>query len=77
MALTDKTLALQDLAHILDLDEDLKRDDHEHELGLVDLEVQSVEERQPENNKSYQHDDQEHYENGDLSLSSELELGLN
>jgi hypothetical protein len=75
--LTYKALTLQHLAHILDLDEDLEWDDHEHQLGLIDLEVQSVEEGKPKDNEGYQHNNQINDKDCDLSLCAELELCLN
>ena len=73
----NEALTLQHLPHVLVLQQDLQGDDHQHQLRLLNLEVEAVQERHPnhyERNKD--HDDEDH-EHGNAPLHVEAELVLN
>jgi hypothetical protein len=77
LRLGHEALRLEDFGHVLDLHEHLERDDHEHQLRLVDLVVEAIQEWQPEQNERDQNYDHEDDEDCDLGLELRLKVRLN
>lgn len=70
----DKILALEHFAHVLHAHQYLQGDDHEHQLGLVDLVGEGVDQGQPEGYIGEQHEDEEHHEQEKPVLHSHIEV---
>ncbi len=72
-----EALVLEDLAYRFHLHQEFERDDHQHQLGLIDLVVQPIQEWEPEDHKCDEHEDQEADKDGESPLYSHRVLPLN